>query len=170
MNVHPNRNLKCVCGHTGNGHINHVGNCAYSPNCNCKKFVVDIPDKKYLPQDREVCKFCFHPKHRHRAHFNECYDCDCKVFLRSEPVHLEIPIDHPKIDHPDHYGGDTVYEAIKVIMAWKLGFNLGNALKYICRAGKKDNETALHDLRKAKFYIEYEIAEITKDIPGKIKT
>ena len=41
------------------------------------------------------------------------------------------------VDHPKHYGGDTLYEAIKVIEAWRLGFCLGNTVKYISRAGKK---------------------------------
>jgi len=41
------------------------------------------------------------------------------------------------VNHPDHYGGaDNVYEAIKVIDAWSLGFALGNTVKYISRAGK----------------------------------
>lgn len=43
------------------------------------------------------------------------------------------------VDHPAHYGGgDNPYEAIKVIEAWGLGFCLGNTVKYIARAGKKD--------------------------------
>ena len=43
------------------------------------------------------------------------------------------------VNHPSHYGGaDNVYEAIKVIDAWNLGFALGNTVKYISRAGKKD--------------------------------
>jgi hypothetical protein len=62
------------------------------------------------------------------------------------------------INHPPHYGGDSTYEAIKVIEAWGLGFSLGNALKYICRAGRKDTETRLADLRKARWYIDREIA------------
>jgi hypothetical protein len=37
-----------------------------------------------------------------------------------------------------------------------LGFNLGNAIKYISRAGRKDN--TLEDLKKAKFYLDYEIS------------
>jgi hypothetical protein len=57
-----------------------------------------------------------------------------------------------QINHPSHYGGDTTYEAIKVIEAWGLGFHLGNAVKYICRAGKKD--IALVDLRKARWYLD----------------
>ena len=44
------------------------------------------------------------------------------------------------VDHPAHYGGENnPYEAIKVIEAWGLDedFYLGNAVKYIARAGKK---------------------------------
>jgi len=62
------------------------------------------------------------------------------------------------INHPAHYGGDTVYEAIKVIHAWDLGFDLGNAVKYLSRAGKKDPARKVEDLRKAIWYIESEIA------------
>ena len=64
------------------------------------------------------------------------------------------------VNHPDHYGGDTVYEVIKVIEAWGLGFRLGNAVKYIARAGKKNPATVLEDLRKAKFYLDREIAKL----------
>ena len=57
------------------------------------------------------------------------------------------------VNHPKHYGGkDDPYEAIKVIEAWGLGFHLGNAVKYIARAGKKDS--IVQDLKKAKWYLE----------------
>lgn len=63
-----------------------------------------------------------------------------------------------KHNHPPHYGGENnPYEAIKVIRAWSLGFSLGNAVKYICRAGKKDGESKLDDLRKARWYLDEEI-------------
>lgn len=58
-----------------------------------------------------------------------------------------------KINHPPHYGGDTTYEVIKVIEAWGLGFCLGNAVKYIARAGLK-TEDPTTDLQKAAWYIE----------------
>jgi hypothetical protein len=64
------------------------------------------------------------------------------------------------IDHPAHYGGDTVYEAIKVIEAWSLGFCLGNAVKYICRNGEKNGTRALDDLRKARWYLDREIRKL----------
>ena len=71
------------------------------------------------------------------------------------------------VNHPDHYGGESnPYEAIKVIRAWNLGFSLGNAVKYIARAGKKDPSVEKHieDLEKAKWYIEEEIKHQKKFI------
>lgn len=68
-----------------------------------------------------------------------------------------------RVDHPDHYGGDTTYEAIKVIEAWKLGFCLGNAVKYICRFGKKDDRREpIEDLKKARWYLDREIQRLEK--------
>lgn len=62
------------------------------------------------------------------------------------------------IDHPDYYGGkENPYEAIKVIDAWKLGFCLGNTVKYIARASKKDPAKELEDLKKAEWYLKHEI-------------
>lgn len=62
------------------------------------------------------------------------------------------------INHPPHYGGDTTYEAIKVIEAWKLGFCLGNTVKYISRADHKGNK--LEDLKKARWYLDREIENL----------
>lgn len=63
-----------------------------------------------------------------------------------------------KVNHPNHYGGEfNPYEAIKVIEAWNLGFNLGNTIKYISRAGIKDAEREIEDLEKALWYLQREI-------------
>lgn len=63
------------------------------------------------------------------------------------------------INHPKHYGGESnVYEAIKVIEAWSLGFCLGNVVKYISRAGKKN--PLIEDLRKARWYLDREISNL----------
>ena len=67
-----------------------------------------------------------------------------------------------RVDHPSHYGGENnQYEAIKVIEAWKLGFNLGNTIKYISRAGKKLD--ILEDLEKASWYINREIKKLKNE-------
>jgi hypothetical protein len=63
------------------------------------------------------------------------------------------------VNHPNHYGGkDNPYEAIKVIEAWKLGFCLGNTIKYISRAGKKDD--TIQELEKALWYLKREIKNL----------
>ena len=67
------------------------------------------------------------------------------------------------VNHPQHYGGEkNPYEAIKVIDAWNLGFALGNTVKYISRAGKKDKTKELEDLLKAKWYLEHYINKLKK--------
>ena len=58
------------------------------------------------------------------------------------------------VDQPPHYK-DGGIETIDFIEAKKLGFNLGNAIKYISRAGKKND--ALEDLKKARWYLNREI-------------
>ena len=67
-----------------------------------------------------------------------------------------------RVNHPTHYGGEgNTYEAIKVIEAWDLGFNLGNTVKYISRAGKKLD--ILEDLEKASWYINREINKLKNE-------
>jgi len=67
------------------------------------------------------------------------------------------------VNHPSHYGGeDNTYEAIKVIEAWGLDFCLGNVVKYISRAGKKDPSKELEDLKKAVWYLDRRIKQIQK--------
>lgn len=61
------------------------------------------------------------------------------------------------VDHPEHYRQDSGLEAIEVIEAWDLNFNLGNVVKYVCRAGIKNSETTLEDLKKAAWYLDREI-------------
>lgn len=59
-----------------------------------------------------------------------------------------------KVNHPAHYGGDTVYEVIKVLQAWLttdefIGFCKGNSIKYLARHRSKGGA---EDLKKAEWY------------------
>jgi hypothetical protein len=65
------------------------------------------------------------------------------------------------VNHPSHYRSETGHEAIDVIEAWGLGFNTGNALKYISRCGLKTCDPIL-DLEKARWYLEREIEKLKK--------
>ena len=62
---------------------------------------------------------------------------------------------------PSHYQG--IIQPIDLINAQDLNFNLGNVVKYVCRAGKKQGENILSDLEKAQNYINYEIERIKKN-------
>jgi hypothetical protein len=69
-----------------------------------------------------------------------------------------------QVNHPSHYGGaENPYEAIKVINAWGLNFELGNTVKYISRAGKKDPSKKIEDLEKAMWYLNYEINKLKRE-------
>lgn len=69
--------------------------------------------------------------------------------------------------HPVHYnmGGIEVIDAIE---AWGFGegFNRGNAIKYIARAGRKDPLKEVEDLKKARQYIDFEIARLERQGDG----
>lgn len=66
------------------------------------------------------------------------------------------------VDHPYHYNFGTI-EAIDVIEDWNLGFNLGNAVKYIARCDHKGS--SIEDLEKAAWYLQREI-ELRKKRKG----
>ena len=69
----------------------------------------------------------------------QCLECGwTKELTRKEP--------------PEHY--DHEIQPWDVIDEWKLDFWAGNALKYICRAGKKEGNTAVQDYKKAITYLE----------------
>lgn len=56
------------------------------------------------------------------------------------------------VNHPNHYGGkENLYEVVKVCEAWDLDKDayLFNVVKYVARAGKKDTDKELQDLKKA---------------------
>lgn len=66
------------------------------------------------------------------------------------------------VNNPAHYKAGGL-EAIDVIEAFELGFRLGNAVKYILRAGRKLD--ALEDLKKARWYLDREIGKRASAAP-----
>ena len=63
------------------------------------------------------------------------------------------------VNHPSHYT-DGKIEVIDFIEDKRLNYHRGNALKYLCRAGKKDPEKEVEDLQKAVWYINREIQRL----------
>ena len=82
----------------------------------------------------------------------------------SERKTAEVGRGNDAVNHPAHYTSGKI-EVIDAIEDWKLGFHLGNAVKYIARAQHKGAE--LQDLRKAAWYLQRHIekrqAETSKE-------
>ena len=70
------------------------------------------------------------------------------------------------INHPQHYefGDSNQYEVVKVCEAWGLDYDayLFNVVKYVARAGKKDTDKEIQDLKKALWYLERKIQNLEK--------
>ena len=93
---------------------------------------------------------------------DKCEHKHTMIFHTTKPVVKENKND--SVSHPSHYTYGKI-ECIDFIMDKKLDFPLGNAIKYIVRAGHKhsdnddmtDKEKTIEDLKKAKQYLEFEI-------------
>lgn len=68
---------------------------------------------------------------------------------------------YERINHPRHYNENpSGVECITVVE--HMSFNIGNAVKYVWRAGLKPDASTVHDLEKARWYIDREIQRIAK--------
>lgn len=102
---------------------------------------------------------------------------DFDILLHS-PIEVEFKYDTPitnqnknsktqptstydNVENPSHYTQGRVYEPKDVIRDWELNFNLGSAVKYISRAGRKNDK--IEDLKKAKQFLEFEIEYLEKN-------
>lgn len=74
------------------------------------------------------------------------------------------------VEHPSYYNTGQI-EVIDAIESWGFGegFNKGNAIKYIARAGRKNKETEIEDLRKAMTYLQFEIDRLEKQNEGQVR-
>ena len=68
----------------------------------------------------------------------------------------DLSEDFDSVQNPAHYTDGRKYEPVKVIEDWGLDYHMGNALKYISRAGRK--KSLIEDLQKAIFYLDRRIS------------
>lgn len=61
-----------------------------------------------------------------------------------------------QVNHPAHYNRGNI-EVADFIADQDLNFFLGNVVKYICRAGYKNKEKTVEDLKKALWYLKKNI-------------
>ena len=144
------------------GQINGIRVDSYT-NKDC--YFIDLPDGKKVVAYAEDIKLFEPPKPIKENIMEKYYDDSMRM------DDLEKEMDNTKnyemVDHPQHYRPGT-YEAINVIEAWDLNFNLGSAVKYISRCGLKPDSSldtimkAAEDLRKAAWYCNREADRISK--------
>lgn len=93
-----------------------------------------------------------------------CHSCAQEflfwLYSKADPE-KEANEDNP-VNHPFHYTDEKI-EIIDYIEDKKLGFCLGNAIKYISLADKKSQNKEIEDLQKAIWYIERRIEQIRKE-------
>lgn len=121
------------------------------------------------------CKYCCYEK-------GDCYGKDCahgiEMWLSTpcanEPEkpsaeHVDLQEVSEKVcdnvNHPAHYTFGNI-EVIDFIEDKELGFHLGNAVKYISRAGRKDPARTVEDLRKAAWYLNRQIGRLEMSLGG----
>ena len=75
-----------------------------------------------------------------------------------------VEVNRKNIERPAHYVEGRIYEPKDVIRDWDLNFNLGNVIKYVSRAGRKDSKIV--DLEKAKQYLQFEIDYLQSTTTG----
>ena len=92
---------------------------------------------------------------------NSCYQ-EFLFWLYSEADPENEENKNDPVNHPSHYT-DGKIEVIDYIEDKGLDFFLGNAVKYISRAGKKDQSKEVEDLQKAAWYIQRKIEQISKE-------
>ena len=66
-----------------------------------------------------------------------------------------VLVPNDPVTNPSHYTHGRKYEPLDVVEDWGLDFHLGNVLKYISRAGRKDS--MVQDLKKAMYYLSRKI-------------
>lgn len=116
-----------------------------------------------IPEGRQVCAVCERETDLFKkckwlkvdGNYTHCQTCASKGC----PKRQRLGVEYDPVNNPAHYT-DGKIEVIEFIEDKNLGFCLGNAVKYISRAGKKDPKKEIEDLNKAIWYINRRIKEL----------
>ena len=74
-----------------------------------------------------------------------------------------MPIDYKQITEPSYYSGTKYgYSARKVVEDFDLSYNVGTAVSYLLRAGKKEGNPAEQDIQKAINHLHFELDKLFK--------
>lgn len=102
------------------------------PECEKCRVSQHIFDLTYL-NGKKLCAKCF------------------REYTQEEIKSINAAKNDP-VNKPSHYT-DSKIEVLDAIEAWKMPYHLGQVIKYVARAGKKDKSKEIEDLEKAQFYL-----------------
>ena len=125
--------------------------CHYDDECdgisvNCNDGFI-----KYLEQEIEVNK-------------SDLKTVEVKEILQETLDEVKEPVENDNVNYPSHYTDGNI-EVMDFIEDKQLNFAKGNVIKYVSRAGKKDPNKELEDLKKAMWYLNREIERL-KELQG----
>lgn len=89
---------------------------------------------------------------------------EVKEILQETLDEVKEPVENDNVNHPSHYTDGNI-EVMDFIEDKQLNFAKGNVIKYVSRAGKKDPNKELEDLKKAMWYLNREIERL-KELQG----
>ena len=87
---------------------------------------------------------------------------EVKETLQKTLDKVKEPVENDNVNHPSHYTDGNI-EVMDFIEDKQLNFARGNVIKYVSRAGKKDANKELEDLKKAMWYLNREIERLSKE-------
>lgn len=96
------------------------------------------------------------------------YEDGNKIGLTNYDSQCNEDLPDNNVDHPAHYNFGKI-EVIDFIEQQHLGFHLGNSVKYISRAGRKDPAKTIEDLKKAAWYLNRQIEKLERELGGQNK-
>ena len=124
----------------------NCGECECRDSCGCNPGTIG-------------CRFALEDMWKHKAGIKDNHDSDdAPIYPQEQLADIER---RETVSHPSYYKTGGI-EAIDAIEAWGLGFNLGNVVKYIARAGRKTKD-GLRDLKKAEWYLSREIERMKRE-------
>lgn len=178
MKTSSNRSLiefdiyKCVSQYYYEGHTFEVGDIVILANVTTDPLVVKTYSEGYyhIPKEALYANFKYMPWHFEEVSGKDSQTSDYQEAYAEVKGINDLPTitcGDEKVNHPSHYTWLKDKCGIEVIdITRHMDFCLGNAVKYLLRAGHKseqgysDKEKQVEDLRKAVWYINDKIAQL----------
>lgn len=131
------------------------------PDPDCREYTAEALKRPAEWSDRRYSKPGTRSIHNKGEAIMEPYwakpTLDERLTVNTGPEKSEYDI----ISRPSHYEAGRKYAPKDVIRDWGLNYNLGSAVKYLARAGRKD--AIINDLEKARTFIQFEIEALAEE-------